>query len=165
MTAIKAILLLKPRLIFTDSYYKVILVDERLFFIKVGGQFYEGYDQIGGQSIILDILLWLPERRNRKKRLKKLNKIRISLSTNPDHLMDDKNNYQMKISSIKAVHINENPSFHTGWSDNGKVFIEVGGKKQKYILPLSGTPAKIISFFESASIPIKLTKWGDIERL
>ncbi|MFF2754571.1 hypothetical protein ACFVR1_12595 [Psychrobacillus sp. NPDC058041] len=83
-------------------------------------------------------------------------KIDKEIEINPDDLLAKRNNFRVDINNIKLVQVNEKPSFHTAWNDNGSVQITLkDGKKLKFIIPVSVLEKSIIETFKSQNLPLQ----------
>lgn len=156
----KPIILLKPGMITPDTYYRVYHQNNRLLFIKVGGQFYLMSDKETYSMNIIDgiihFIIWLFYEKNQTKRTEKLTKIDRQMEQNPEALLAKRHNFALELGSISSVTVSKRSTIHTGWDDNGIVqFHLANGRKRKFIIPSSISFAAVADILQTLDIPIK----------
>ncbi|PGZ92239.1 hypothetical protein [Bacillus sp. AFS029533] len=152
----KPIYLIKPRIFTSDKYYKVYVKGASLIFVKLGGQFYVE-NAVEEQHFILGLVFsFFRKKVFAKKRSVFEANMDKEIEINPDSLLAKKSNFKIDLNSLKSIQINNHPTFHSGWEDNGSVKMTlINGKNLKFNIPKSVSTKSIITIFESENLPIQ----------
>jgi hypothetical protein len=112
------IYLIKPNGYKLDVVYKIFVKDRRLYFCRVGGQFYEIQDEIG-----------------------------YSHGMTPEELLKDKRSFSISFSDIMSVSMNPKKNYWTGHiANNGTLLFAQGGRARKFIIHPAQSFATVENF-------------------
>lgn len=128
--------LLKPRILSTDFYYKVYVINNYLYFIKIGGQFYSRdayFNQLNG----VGILFWYWFKKTEKKQACFEAEIDQKIECGEiTEILHNKHNFKILIETIDEIVTKKSKSFHTLFNDHGTIsFILKDEKLIKFIIP------------------------------
>lgn len=131
---LQEIYLIKPNATKPDVVYKVFMKDGRLFFCKVGGQFYNISDKTDFNVEMLE-----------------------------EELLRPKQNFAISKADIVSVSMDPKPRRHTGpFPNNGTVNITVGGKPVKYLIyPVHSCKGVEVFFREQCRITPEIRDRGN----
>lgn len=153
----KPIYLIKPSIFTSDKYYKVYIIGASFIFVKLGGQFYVE-SAVEDQHFILGLIFsFFRKKVFANKRSAFEANMDKEIEINPDSLLAKKTNFKIDLVSLKSIQVNNHPTFHSGWDDNGSVKMTLNnGKNLKFNIPKSVSTKLIIKMFESKNLPIQM---------
>jgi len=128
--------LIQPNQLSFDSYFKVYVTPEGLYFAKIGGQLHsdEAYDSL---PLVAGLALYLPYKQMQKKQQQREEAYDQLATTNRfSEILANSRNSLIRKEELKQVTVSEKKSFHTMYSGSGSITLSLtNGKKQKFLVP------------------------------
>ncbi len=132
----RAIYVIKPGALKSDVTYKVVPLADKLYFCRVGGQFYDIDKEIAANEYLTEA-----------------------------ELLADKNSFAVPFTDIHHVQIDTKKNVHTGKIDNSGSLILAGADRNTFIIHSINSCAQVEQFFEDyTNFPVSVLQGEHQER-